>query len=839
MAARQGAVLFGLILGALANAPVHAQVTIFDVPPQSLVTALIEFAEEAGLSIDFSGLKLDGVMSGGTQGHISRNASLRTILDGSGIHYRFLDDSTVQLFVPAQPQSQQQPTAPVARHTARQADFIEDLVVTAVKRPAVGFDLPVSVSGLSGLVLDDLGVHDFQSLAPHLAGVSTTNLGPGRNKIFVRGLSDGPFADRTQAMVGVYIDETPVNLNDTNPDLRLFDVDRIELVRGPQGTLYGAGSMGGLYRVITKKPDVDDTSARVRTTLSGTKGGGLGGQLDFMVNHPLIPGRLGLRVTGYGEQREGYIDNVGLSEKNTNNLDIFGIRPALRWQINERWNLEASINYQTIHYDDSQYFDDRLGRNQRANLLPEPYEDGFIHLNMTVKGRIGSLHFTSATALIDRTVKETTDASEGLLFFDELANLPPSAFIMDDLSSFAGVEEFLEVIQPENAVAYFTRDDIDTFSHETRLQSAPGHRFEWLAGFYFLRRLQTKDTALALAFDIRDARLALWEDRTETTEDIAVFGEAIFRASDKLSFTAGARFSRNELKLDYVSEFVLDDERQTVNGKKKINKVIPKVAVQYTWSDQVQTYAQVGVGYRVGGLNIDTPLEALVAADPDEPFPAGRVTEFLSDDLISYEAGIKSYWFDRRLSVNMSAFYVHWYDIQSDQIGDSGFPYVTNVGDAKNVGYELEFSVSPFDGLELKGSFFWNDSELLEDNAFLGAVKGDRLPAISENTASLALLYQFTLGPKWDGAFSADYAYIGKSALTFNEAESPQMGDFGILNVRLQVSNDIWKMGLFAQNLSDTRANTFSFGNSFTVLEGHQVTPPRPRTFGLFLERRF
>jgi outer membrane receptor protein involved in Fe transport len=840
MAVRQGAVFLGVVLCVLASVSVRAQITVYDVAAQPLETALVEFAEEAGLSIDYSGLRLDGLRSAGTRGHVSREVSLRAILAGSGIAFRFLDDRTVRLFRPRPKAALRPRPAEGKEDGATKAGYIEDLVVTAAKRPAVGFELPVSVSGISSLALADLDTYDLQSLAPHLAGVSTTNLGPGRNKIFIRGLSDGPFADRTQAMVGVYIDEGPVNLNDTNPDLRLFDVERVEVVRGPQGTLYGAGSLGGLYRIITAKPDLQESSARARATVSSTRGGGIGNQLDFVVNFPLLKDRLGLRLTGYGEHREGYIDNIRLDENNVNDLDIYGVRPAIRWQPADNWIIDASANFQAIHYDDSQYFDARLPRNKRANVLREPYDDDFVQANLTVQGRVGALQLSSATAYIDRIVRETADASEGLQFFDELAMLPPEAFIMEDVSDFTGAEEFLEEAQPADAVAYFTRNEIHTFSHETRLQSDAGRRFDWLAGFYFLHRWQTKDRALALAFDIEDARLALREERTETMNDAALFGEVIFRPTEKLSLTAGARLSHSSQDLEYMSEFVLNDGLESVEGQKSNTKFIPKLALRYAWSDNLQTYAQVSVGYRVGGLNINTPPEALPANDGDDTSsPTEQNRAFSSDDLVNYEIGIKSFWFDRKVSLNASVFYVRWFDIQSDQIGDNGLPFVTNVGDASNLGYEMEFSVSPFAGLELKGSVFWNDSELMEDNAYLGASEGDKLPAIAESAASVALLYQFSLSPEWDATISADYAFTGSSSLTFNEENSPKMGNYGILNTRLQVSNDVWKIGLFAQNLTDTQANTFSYGNGFTVLDGQQVTPPRPRTIGLFIERRF
>lgn len=832
--------LTGLMGAAFMAAPlaVSAQPVQYDVPAGGLEAALIEFAEEARLSINFSGLELAGLSTRGTSGHLSKEASLRSILRGTGYGYRFEDQYTVQIFkidaalAPA-PQPEKLPEAPQVRQ-----EKIVDLVVTAAKRPSTSFQLPASVSGISSLLLEDLGSYDLQTLAPHIAGISTTNLGPGRNKIFVRGLSDGPFADRTQAMVGVYIDETPINLNDTNPDIRLFDAERVELVRGPQATLYGAGVLGGLYRIITNKPDLEETSLRTRLTASMTRYGGPNGLLDLVFNMPIVRNRLGFRMAGYADVRDGYIDQVGLGLQDTNQLEIYGVRPALRWRINDDWTLDASATFQAIRYEDSQYFLEELGRNKRENAVPEPYGDDFIQTGLTLKGRIGSINFTSATAFIDRTVEQLTDASEGLPFIDGADDFVPGVFVRGDINQFSGASEFLEVFGSD-AVIYLSLNKYLTLSHETRLQSDPGGRFEWLGGLYYLRREQGMESALVLAFEDIDGEIALTEERLEIAEDIAAFGEVIYRVTDQFSLTGGVRISRNSLGLDYSSTFALNGETQKVGGKKTSEKLIPKFAAQYEWSDRVLTYAQMSAGYRVGGLNINTPLDALAAADPDDTFDDEFVSAFQSDDLVNYELGIKSYWFDRRLALNTSVFHVRWYDIQSDQIGPSGLPFVTNVGNARSWGYELEVAANLAPGLELRGTYFWNDSKLIEDNEFLGAEKGDRLPAIAERSFSFSGLYQFDVADMWTVTVSADYSYTGESALAFNEENSPIMGDFGILNARIQFSDDTWKFGFFGQNITDTYANTFAYGNSFSLGEGQHVTPPRPRTIGLFIEREF
>ncbi len=803
---------------------------------QPLQSALIEFAEQAQLSINFSNFDLTGIQTAGSSRNVSKSVVMRQLLEGTGFGFRFIDNNSVELFklplARAAVDNKQNQINPIGE--AR----IEELVVTAIKRSTTSFDLPVSVSGVSSIALEDLGAYDFQTLVPHLAGVSTTNLGPGRNKIFVRGLSDGPFADRTQAVVGVYIDEAPINFSDTNPDIRLYDAERVELIRGPQGTLYGAGSLGGIYKIVTNKPVLDETSGRARASFSHTEGGGENGLVDVVFNTPLVRDKVGFRFAGYTNIKNGYIDDVALGLSNVNDLSIYGGRTALRWKASNDWVIDGALNIQSIRYDDSQYFDRSLGRNKRAKQLQEPYDDDFIQASLTIKGRLGNALLTSATALVDRTIKDTSDASIGTDFIGDITAIEADLLASSDLGRFGGAEDFFE-LSPTGAAGFFTRDDILTISHETRLQSENAGRFNWLLGVFYLDRQQDSERVLGLRFDENEARIAFAEDRRDKTDDIAVFGETIWDMNKGLSLTAGLRFSHSTFKLNYMSSLATDGSELIVEDSKTTNKVIPKIALRYEWSPDVQTYLQVSVGYRVGGININTPLSALQAGDPDLEFEESVPRDFQSDTLVNYEAGIKSYWFDRRLSLNLSAFYVRWFDIQSDQINADGFPFVTNVGSARNLGYEVEFAANLFKGFELRGSFFWNDSELLDDNPFLGANAGDRLPTIPENTVSMAALYQFDTGPDWRTTISANYAYIGASALRFDEDTSPQMGDYGLLNASVQIASDIWKIGFYADNLTDTKANTFSFGNNFTIDVDEQVTPPRPRTFGVFVERKF
>ncbi len=822
-----------------------AQARFYEVEAQPLEEALFEFAEQARLSINFSGLPLEGVRSDGTNGHTSKAASLRAILSGTGLGFVFSDEATVQIFKIVR-RKKTQFVESKADGVVPEKIYIEDLVVTANKRPSANFNLPVSVSVVSALTLEDLSTYDFQSIAPHLAGVLTTNLGPGRNKIFVRGLSDGAFSDRTQSMVGVYIDETPVNYSDTNPDIRLFDVERVELLRGPQGTLYGSGSLAGVYRVITTKPKLDETSFRTRLSGSYTKDGDLNGTIDLAFNIPIVTDKLGFRLTGYTDLRSGYIDDVETNLKDVNSLQIHGLRPALRWKANSVWMVDLVGNFQAIRYDDTQYYQANLGLYKRDNVLREPYSDTFFHGNLTLSGTFGSVAVTSSTAYVNRFIERTTDASDGLPFIDrdgsiDLELLGNIEFARSDIEAFSSSQQFLDLFAT-NGIGYLAKDHIRIFSHETRIRSKNSSPFTWMAGVYYQGRSQDTDALLAFHREGGPAGLvniALSENRNESSDEFAVFGEATRRLTGKLSLTGGIRYSRSLLKLSNISQLGSGESVLRQEDRKVKQSFIPKLALRYEWTEDIQSYGLVSLGYRIGGLNINTPVSALVAADPDYVFENAVAREFQSDNLFNAEFGLKSYWFDRQLGLNFSAFMIKWFDIQSDQLGTSGLPLTVNVGEARILGYEIEVSARPFSGFEILGSLFWNNSELRGDNVFLGAKAGDRLPAVPESTFSLSVLYELALERDWTMTLQSDFSYVGKSALNFNETSSARMGGYGILNAKVQFANDVWKFGMYAQNLANSKANTFSYGNGFRLSEANQVTPPRPMTIGLFLETSF
>ncbi len=807
-------VRWDLILCAVASAafvcsgPVNARgtddVAAYQIPAMDLKKAIVALARQSGLSISFNGAQLDGLRSNYVVSALSDFDALEKILARSPYTFQLVGDRTVIL--KPRELKENESVAPAAAREVQAQPYFDSIIVTATKRDALVSKLPLSVSALDSDDLSASGARVITDLAPRLAGVATTNLGAGRNKIFLRGASDGAFADRTQSTVGVYLDETRLILNDTNPDLRLTDIERIEVVRGPQVALYGDGSVGGIFRAVTRKPDLGAYAGGLRTSLSATKQGGPNAELDATLNLPLVRDRAGLRIVGYYERASGYIDDLGLAQEDVNRSNLFGGRIAGRYKAADDWTLDAIAVFQQTNLGAPQYTFPDLGALRRSTRRLEPHRDQFELYSVTANGAVGGVSVMSSSSYVHRDIDDTNDAS---------ASLP---IILGDPSA-EGVFE--------------TSQDVKAFTHESRAASATGGTIDWLGGVFL--SLRNEDLSSRLIADyLASASIAFLGDRHDESNEAAVFGEITVRPDARLAITAGARLSRIGFGIDAVASGVANSGAPSLVEKRSRIAVAPRVAVSLDASPALFVYAQAAAGSRIGGFNINTPLEAITLLNPNDD-----VTRFESDTLWNAEIGAKFRLFDNRAKVNISAFYLQWREIQTDQILPTGFTFVGNAGDARNFGVEIEATARPSPRLEISGAFFWNDPQLTEANPFLNAEKGDLLPNIAEMTASFGATYEVQLTGGWSASANATYSYVGTSVLTFAEDVAPTMGDYHLAGVGLKAERDGLRIGVFADNLFDSRGDTFAFGNSFSLATRDQSTPLRPRTLGVYVESSF
>jgi iron complex outermembrane receptor protein len=801
-----GAVLIGLtgiLLPAGPAAAASAPIYRFHIAAQPISKALEAFAAQANLSIAYPD-DLARVRGNALDGRYSGQQALSRLLSGTGLDFTFVDGETVQVV--------HRPAA-VAATPAQQSSALESVTVTGTKRPALLEELPNSAAVVNGDRLVAADILSTDQLMGALAAFSTTNLGPGRNKIFLRGLSDGSFSGRVQSMVGIYLDNTPINFSAPDPDIQLIDMERVEVLRGPQGTLYGSGSIGGIYRMVTRKPDPHVFGGWISFRGSTTEGGDQGASISGAVNVPLVEDRLAARIVGYRLRETGYIDDIRMHENNINGSDISGARGMLRWILSDRWTLDLSATFQRIEQHDSQYAVAEAGPYKRQNFVAQPYLDDLTVGSATLHAELDWASLTSSTSVVGREVDQQNDATLGVPRFVPLSGIPSP---------------------------FLARRDIAVISHETRLVSPAYGSLRWLAGLFFLRNREIYDATLtvpgAAGLLNSPSDVVYSESRREVAVEAAAFGELEWYLSDSLSLTGGLRVSRNHTGVvsgasgPALSASSAVEALTSVNASRARTSVLPKAALSYRLDDDLTVYLRAEQGFRMGGINIVRG----VAGDGED------ANGFDPDRLWNFDLGVKSRWFDDRLQINAAIFYILWRDVQTEQLLANGLTYVTNAGTGRNVGIELEMVARPVDGLEISANLLFNEPELYNLNPALGLnPKEARLPGIADMTAGVDIAYNFPLTAGFEGRVAFAFAYTGHSRLLFDKTLSPIMGDYHVGNLMLSASRGGLTLGVSVDNLWNTAGNTFAFGNPFSLPFEHQTTPLRPRTFSLFARYAF
>ena len=808
--------LAGLCLAVVLLQPASAQeperqsaperLIAFDISARPLAAALNDFARQADISISHSALSFGDRRSRDLIGYYTLEDGLTRLLEATGFSYRVLDPQTIRIT------RRIAPTAPSPKTAAAlvRRPQIEEITVTTTKRAGMVQSLPYSIAAATGAQLEALGAQGSNDVALRIAGVTVTNLGLGRNKVILRGLSDGPFTGRTQSTVGLYLDDVRITYNLPDPGIRLFDVERVEVLRGPQGTLYGAGSLGGIYRIVTNKPVLDGVAASAFTSMASTRGGGLSREGRAMLNIPVIKGVLGLRAVGYVQREAGYIDDIRLGLNNVNKTTVRGGRLGALWRLSDVWSVTGTVMAQTIAADDTQYYDAALGPLKRANFLREPYHNSFLQAALTVNGDFSWANLVSSTAYIHHRIHNIFDAT---LAVPVITGLPA-------------------VTSPFSEDRY-----VKALVHETRLVSADGGRFDWLVGIFVAHREEVFDASLNIpgsgtALGLGASDVVFFEFRDSIINEAALFGEATWFLTERLSITGGARWFYSENKLSSLKGTNIDEIQAQADGRRSRARVTPKVVLGFQANRDILIYGQLSEGYRVGGINLSAPAVRDGGGSGDDE---GNAISFPSDTLLNFELGVKSRFFGRRLIINAAAYYILWNKIQSDQLRPDGFRFVLTAGDARITGLELDVRFRQSRHLTVRGNLSWNASRLTKINPALGTKVDNRLPNVPLFSAGLSMQYAMRLADGFDGSLSADYAYVGASSLLFDKNNSPRMGGYSLANIRFGLRHGSWRATVSVENIGNAQADSFSFGNPFSLNTIRQVTPLRPRTIGVSL----
>jgi outer membrane receptor protein involved in Fe transport len=751
----------------------------FDIPAGPIGRSLSAVSQATGVAIGWPG-DMPQFRAPMLRGSMSVPEALRRLLGGSGWKAAQAGPTAFRIVfrLPSTPPPRLARIAPPARNVADVAPIsIQDIVVTGQKRSQFLKDVPMSVAILS---LDDrtngrlsLGTRDIALAAE---GLALTNLGPGRNRQFIRGVADSPFNGPSQSTVAVQLDETRVTFDAPDPDLRLVDVQRVEILKGPQGPLYGSGALGGIYHIVTRKPDLASLSGNARLIGEAVQHGspGIGG--EAVINLPIETDRLGLRGVGYVLRAGGWIDNLGRN-RDANDAVVSGGRLALRWQPDTDWTLDVAGVLQNTNSRDSQYVTSSDDTTSRVARIPEPSDNDFKSIAATVEGRLGTLKLLATTSYVDHGVDYTLDSTDASSLFGVSG---PSRFL-DDRS--------------------FT-----ITNHEIRISPEASSR--WVAGLSYMR---TQSRSIATVSTASDTLTV--ESLNHKVTEFAAFGEATVPLAHHLNVTAGLRLFRT----------IAEDEalEQSGGSSDRISKTIasPSLSLAWTPGDKGVIYLRYARALRPGGLA-----------------PAGdtALRRFDSDELGTFDLGARISPVSD-LSLSASAFYTIWNDIQSDYLLPNGLISTRNAGKGRIYGIEASAEWRPLEGFEISAGGTYIDANLVVTPDGL-ELDDRRLPVTPDLTGRLAAQYDFVLG-RWMTSVSAQANYIGRARLTFDENLDREMGNYATVATSAFFTREHFTLGARIDNLFDIKGDSFAFGNQFSIMEARQYTPLRPRTFTLSIAR--
>lgn len=759
---------------------------------------------------------------------------------------------------------------------------LEEVVVTATKREASAQDLPFSINAQSEADIRRTGATNLEELSRNVAGLAIQNLGPGQSQVSIRGVSAGQVVrdqPGVKEQVGVYLDETVISLSLFTPDLDLYDLNRVETLRGPQGTLFGSGSVGGTIRFITNQPDFEEFSGSVEANLNTIEDGDVGGHLKGMVNIPLND-RAALRIVGYGTEYGGWIDALredGRFKEDVNSGGRYGGRIALALQPTDYLTITPRVVFQSIETDGFNREEVynlfanpftttrppvRLGEREQYLRLEEAFEDDTMIADLVVNWSLDSVDVTYAGSYVDREILASRDASA----------LTGSVSV--DLGFPADA-----VLLPSNL-----RDttDLQQTTHELRLASNADGPFNWVVGGFFsdvereyVQRLPTPGydafTDAVLGAGTAEAVSNGYgpdspynSDLPYDIEQTALFGELSYDVTERLNVTLGGRYYDFEEERRFTTGGLFSNGDDQVDSTSS-DGFNPRLLVSYDVSNDMTINAQASQGFRLGGVN--DPLNVPLCDDGDlQTF--GAFQAYDDETLWNYELGFKSE-FDK-VRFNAAVFYTDIEDLQVTlDAGSCSSRISFNVPEAHTLGVEWELTAYPmellmltFSGSLLEAEF---DSTVTDSNGnVLGGVEdGNRLASVPEFQMAASATYTFPMNAFGSNEMyvSALFQHVGErytqpsdqvagagnfvSGLPFGGATGAEVTAVDLeldayeqLNLRAGIVWDTFETVFYVDNVTDENAQ-LSFDRERGGRARLAFRNNQPRTIGITMRKFF
>ena len=774
-----------------------------------------------------------------------------------------------------------------AQEEAGTTRILEEIIVTASRRSESLQDVPIAVQAMSGKKLRELGIDSFEDYIAVLPGVNAQGQAPGKQEVFMRGVTPGRnSAVRLSGISGepsvaIYLDETPVTTPGRNIDLYAIDLQRIEVLKGPQGTLFGASSQAGNVRMITNKPDFDGFSAGGVVGLSSTRSGGTSTKVEAYANIPLVDDKFAVRVVGYSSTDAGYIDNIPaetsipdtnptllaggivpatrqttnnhpFAEDDYNNATFRGIRVSALWQINDDWDLLLQHTDQQLDTEGSFEYDPSISTDDDLNVTTFSPMEGDDHVNLTqwtLNGMLGGLEVIYNGSFTEREFNGQTD-------YTGYIEIGP--FVPYYICTYPGYDECFTPVM--NTLEHFKTDRIVqevrvSTSAENRLRAIGGvfyddQQLNFLTDFLYSGSIPAgffpnwpipgafTNTSGELCDPVacdgpRPAGVTFFNDFQADREEISVFGEIAYDFTDDITATFGAR--RYDLEIGMMGQSpwgqrapgpeadagVNVDERLAGETPTTLSDTIIKVNLSWQMNDDALVYFTYSEGFRGGGFNRAAGVGGIPAS-------------FDTDDAENWELGWKTIWLDNTLRLNGALYFVDFSNLQQGVLDFSiaNTTFFTNVGSAEIKGLEFEIEWAAQENLDLFGSFTYIDSELTEIPVTLVNIAplGSELPFAPETEGLFGARFHKDMGEfnvfaqgifKWRDS-------IFNSLIAEARVELPSYTQF---DLAVGVGKDEWQATVFIDNVTDTLGQ-LTAGSADNIF---RVVPTRPRTIGFRL----
>jgi iron complex outermembrane receptor protein len=786
---------------------------------------------------------------------------------------------TLVLALPARPAAAQEQEPPADQSESPPVEKVtEEITVTSQLREEKVQDVPFSVAAPTEEELRKQGVDSIEGIAQTTPGFSVQNLGPGQSQVAIRGVSSGQIVrdqPGVKEQVGVYLDDSGISLSLFTPDIDLFDMSRVEVLRGPQGTLFGAGSASGTMRYITNQPTLGVSETVAELSANSVSDGELGSNAKVAVNAPLGD-TAALRLTAYYSGFAGYVDAVQPSlriKEDVNGGSRAGARLALRAQPNDRLSITPRVVYQKVDMDGwnredafnilaNPYTTTRpavdLGEREQFIQFEEPFTDEFLLADLNIGYDFGNVALTSITSYTDRDILVVRDAT---------------ALTASITGGSIGLPQNVYTIgSPLNDAT-----TAQLWTQELRF-AGEGDRLQWLTGvFYSTMDRDYGQDLLVSGFEAltgiptqghfgakRD--VLYFSDLSYEMDQLAVFGEATWAVSDRFDLTGGLRYY--DFQEDRIQTFDgIFADAGTSTGSTSATGFAPRLIASLDVKEGTKLNAQVSKGFRLGGINdpLNVPL-----CTPQDLVTFGGHDSWEDEEIWNYEVGSKSTISGGRGRFNVSAYYMDIKNLQATvTAGTCSSRVIFNVPKARSTGIELEWSAAPTDHFDFTVSANYGKSELRSTltstdasgnvQVVSGIKSGNRLPTVPELQGAATATYQWALGTSWLGYLTGSYQYIGsrftqigdqavgfgivnlnsfgvntiggpltQSTFTFN----PELPAYDLANLRLGFLNGRWDVAVFVNNLFDEQARlALDQERGTRARVGYLIN--QPRTFGV------